>query len=94
MDNIPMDTNVVKLYGEERLFNERRKYNVPEYQRDYSWGEKELKSFEASVYRAINGEKVFKACVETGIVENAVDEVFTDIVGDDGFLKQSHHDEP
>ena len=42
----------------------------------------------------INGEKVFKACVETGIVENAVDEVFTDIVGDDGFLKQSHHDEP
>ena len=78
MDDIPMYTNVVKLYGEEGLFNERRKYKVPEYQRDYSWGEKELKSFEASVYRAINGEKVFMGTVQFS--KESADEDAYDIV--------------
>lgn len=73
-----MYTNVVKLYGEEGLFNERRKYNVPEYQRDYSWGEKELKSFEASVYRAIKGEKVFMGTVQFS--KESADEDAYDIV--------------
>lgn len=78
MDDIPMYTNVVKLYGEEGLFNERRKYNVPEYQRDYSWGKEELKSFEASVYRAINGEKVFMGTVQFS--KESADEDAYDIV--------------
>lgn len=78
MDDIPMYTNVVKLYGEEGLFNERRKYNVPEYQRDYSWGKKELKSFEASVNRAINGEKVFMGTVQFS--KESADEDAYDIV--------------
>lgn len=81
MGDIPMYTNVVKLYGEEGLFNERRKYNVPEYQRDYSWGEKELKSFEASVNRAINsknGEKVFMGTVQFS--KESADEDAYDIV--------------
>lgn len=78
MDNIPMYTNVVKLYGEKGLLNERRKYNVPEYQRDYSWGEKELKSFEASVNRAINGEKVFMGTVQFS--KESADEDAYDIV--------------
>ena len=78
MDDIPMYTNVVKLYGEEGLFNERRKYKVPEYQRDYSWGEKELKSFEASVYRAIKGEKVFMGTVQFS--KESADEDAYDIV--------------
>ena len=81
MGDIPMYTNVVKLYGEEGLFNERRKYNVPEYQRDYSWGEKELKSFEASVYRAIKaikGEKVFMGTVQFS--KESADEDAYDIV--------------
>ena len=73
-----MYTNVVKLYGEEGLFNERRKYKVPEYQRDYSWGEKELKSFEASVNRAIKGEKVFMGTVQFS--KESADEDAYDIV--------------
>ena len=73
-----MCTNVVKLYGKEGLFNEERKYIVPEYQRDYSWGEEQLKSFAESIYRAIKGEKVFMGTVQFS-KENVDDKAY-DIV--------------
>ena len=64
MSNIPMDTKVKYLCGENGIFDKERKYVVPEYQRDYSWGEEQLKSFVESVRRAIDGEKVFMGTVQ------------------------------
>ena len=43
---------------------------------------------------AIDAHEIFKPSVERGVVEDAVDKVLSDIVGDDGLLKESHHDEP
>lgn len=59
-----MSTNVIKLCGENGLFNEDRRYVVPEYQRDYSWKEEQLKSFSESVKRALGNEKVFMGTVQ------------------------------
>lgn len=64
MNDIPMSTNVIKLYGEDGLFNEVRRYVVPEYQRDYSWNEEQLKNFVESIRRAIDGEKVFMGTIQ------------------------------
>ncbi len=64
MNDIPMSTNVIKVYGEDGLFNKDRKYVVPEYQRDYSWSEEQLKSFAESIRHAMDGEKVFMGTVQ------------------------------
>ena len=43
---------------------------------------------------AIDTHEIFKSGVKRGVVEDAVDKVLSDIVGDDGLLEESHHDEP
>lgn len=80
MSNIPMDTKVKYLCDEDGIFNKERKYVVPEYQRDYSWGEEQLKSFVESVRRAIDGEKVFMGTVQYAR-ENNIDTVYDIIDG-------------
>lgn len=75
-----MDTKVKYLCDEDGIFNKERKYVVPEYQRDYSWGEEQLKSFVESVRRAIDGEKVFMGTVQYAR-ENNIDTVYDIIDG-------------
>ena len=42
---------------------------------------------------AINAEQIFQPAIERGVVEDAVDEVQTDVIADDGLLKQSDENE-
>lgn len=41
----------------------------------------------------IHTQQIFEATVESGVVEDAVDEVETDVVADDSLFEQSDHDE-
>ena len=43
--NFPIDTRVVTLIDKENgIFANSKKYSIPAYQRDYSWGEKEVET--------------------------------------------------
>lgn len=68
MSNYNMEANVVTLIKEDKnsnyIFGKDKKYIVPEYQRTYSWCEKEIEQFMASIKRAINGEQVFMGTVQ------------------------------
>lgn len=65
---IPMETHIATLIKteicEHCIFNMDRTYIIPEYQRDYSWGEKEIEKFMDSIKKAINGEQVFMGTVQ------------------------------
>ncbi len=64
----PMDTHIAALIKSETcehcIFNAGRTYMIPEYQRDYSWGEKEIERFMDSIKKAVNGEQVFMGTVQ------------------------------
>lgn len=66
--NFPMETKIVGLVKniEENnyIFAEEKDYIVPEYQREYSWGETQIEGFIASVRRAAEGENVFMGTVQ------------------------------
>ena len=63
-----MEAKVVSLVNNSKykdfLFNSNRKYIVPEYQRAYSWGEKQLEDFVESIERSLYGEQIFMGTVQ------------------------------
>ena len=69
-NSFPMATKVVKLISRNNkdcIFSNDKKYVIPEYQRDYSWGEEQLKNFVESIDRAISGEKIFMGTVQFAV---------------------------
>lgn len=63
-----MDAKVVSLVDNSKykdsLFNVNRKYIIPEYQRPYSWGEKQLEDFFETIERTLYGEQIFMGTVQ------------------------------
>ena len=63
-----MEAKVVSLVKnfkyQDCLFNENRKYVIPEYQRQYSWGEKQLEEFFETIERSLSGEQIFMGTVQ------------------------------
>lgn len=64
-----MKTNIVGLFENSDkstgfIFGENNKYIVPEYQREYSWGEEQIESLMSSIKRAIEEESVFMGTVQ------------------------------
>ena len=66
-----MKTNIVSLIKTSDdtpyIFGDGKNYIVPEYQREYSWGEKDIESFAESVSRAISGSQVFMGTLQFNI---------------------------
>lgn len=66
--NIPMETKIVYLLPTDDqapcIFRKGATYIIPEYQRDYSWGEKQIEDFMSSVRRTLEGEAVFMGTVQ------------------------------
>lgn len=64
----PMETKIVGLVknteADDFIFTGERSYTVPEYQREYSWGEAQIESFITSIRRAAEGESVFMGTVQ------------------------------
>lgn len=74
-NHFDMEARVVKLISidnKDCLFSDNKKYIVPEYQRDYSWGEEQLREFAKSINRAMSGkgEKVFMGTVQFAVDSN------------------------
>ena len=67
----PMQTNIVSLINMQKdtpcIFGKNKHYIVPEYQREYSWGEKDIDSLAESLERAIGGNHVFMGTVQFNI---------------------------
>lgn len=63
-----MEAKVVSLVKSSKyqdcLIDENRKYVIPEYQRPYSWGEKQLEEFFETIERALSGEQIFMGTVQ------------------------------
>lgn len=70
--SVPMSSNIVRLVKTTDcvgyIFGANNKYVVPEYQREYSWGEDQIEAFMASVERCMDGEDVFM-----GTIQHAID---------------------
>ena len=66
--NFPMETKIVGLVKNSKedgyIYGEDKNYIIPEYQREYSWGENQIESFITSLKRAIDGESVFMGTVQ------------------------------
>ena len=66
--NFPMETKIVGLVKTSSedgyIYGEDKNYIIPEYQREYSWGENQIESFITSIKRAIDGESVFMGTVQ------------------------------
>lgn len=80
-DYIPMETKVTKLISinnKECIFADDKKYIIPEYQRDYSWDEGQLRNFVDSINRAVLGEKIFMGTVQFAV--NSVEPNKFDII--------------
>ena len=63
-----MEAKVVSLVKNSKytdcLINEERHYVIPEYQRPYSWGEKQLEDFFETIERSLTGEQIFMGTVQ------------------------------
>lgn len=63
-----METKIVGLVKNSKedgyIYGEDKNYIIPEYQREYSWGETQIESFITSLKRAIDGESVFMGTVQ------------------------------
>ena len=66
--NFPMETKIVGLVKNSKedgyIYGVDKNYIIPEYQREYSWGENQIESFITSLKRAIDGESVFMGTVQ------------------------------
>ena len=66
--SFPMETKIVGLVKtsseDSYIYGEGKNYIIPEYQREYSWGENQIESFITSIKRAIDGESVFMGTVQ------------------------------
>lgn len=66
--NFPMETKIVGLVNtsgvDNYIYGKGKNYIIPEYQREYSWGEIQIESFVTSIKRAIEGESVFMGTVQ------------------------------
>ena len=66
--NFPMEIKIVGLVKNSKedgyIYGEDKNYIIPEYQREYSWGETQIESFITSLKRAIDGESVFMGTVQ------------------------------
>ena len=75
----PMETRIVGLVKtfdfDNFIFGEGRSYIIPEYQREYSWGETQIESFIASIRRAAVGENVFMGTVQFACESNNLSEM-------------------
>lgn len=63
-----METKIVYLLPKDDqtpcIFRKGTTYIIPEYQRDYSWGEKQIEDFMSSISRTLEGEAVFMGTVQ------------------------------
>ena len=66
--NFPMESKIAGLVKNDEvnnfIFGREKNYIIPEYQREYSWGEVQIESFITSIKRAIDGENVFMGTVQ------------------------------
>ena len=66
--SIPMESKIVRIIsGNEHLpaiFERGKTYIIPEYQREYSWGEEQIDSFMTSVKRCLDGDDIFMGTVQ------------------------------
>ena len=65
---VPMETKIAGLFktsdSDNYIFGKEKDYIIPEYQREYSWGESQIESFVASIRHALAGESVFMGTVQ------------------------------
>ena len=66
--NFPMESKIAGLVKNDEvnnfIFGREKNYIIPEYQREYSWGEVQIESFITSIKRAIDGENVFMGTLQ------------------------------
>lgn len=73
-----MDSKIVRLIPRKdelpSIFSCKKIYIIPEYQREYSWGEDQIAAFATSIKRSLDGEDVFMGTVQFAFDSERPDE--------------------
>lgn len=81
--NFPIETKVVTLINRENgIFTNSKKYSIPAYQRDYSWGEKEVETLLDNIIEGCSSDSpLFVGTIQFSKDSKASDKAFDVVDG-------------